>query len=82
MIFIDVYGESAHFKSHFQNSSKQLELGMMTAQIKALEAGANKDNADANNKEQDTLKKEQEMLKLGEEITEVKERIKHIVGMM
>ena len=29
--------------------SKQLELGMMTAQIKALEAGANKDNADAKN---------------------------------
>ena len=39
------------------NLSKQLELGMMTAQIKALEAGANKDNADAKNKEQDTLKK-------------------------
>ena len=32
------------------NLSKQLELGMMTAQIKALEAGANKDNADAKNK--------------------------------
>ena len=31
------------------NLSKQLELGMMTAQIKALEAGAKKDNADAKN---------------------------------
>ena len=38
------------------NLSKQLELGMMQAQIRALEAGANKDNADAKNKEQDTLK--------------------------
>ena len=35
------------------NLSKQLELGMMQAQIKALEAGANKDEADAKNKEQD-----------------------------
>ena len=60
--------------------SKQLELGLMNSQIKALEAGANKDNADAKNKEQDTLKKEQETLKLGEEITEVKERVKNIVG--
>ena len=52
----------------------------MNSQIKALEAGANKDTADAKNKEQDTLKKEQETLKLGEEITEVKERVKNIVG--
>ena len=60
--------------------SKQLELGMMTAQIKALEAGANKDNADAKNKEQDTLVKEQQKLKLTEEVTEVKERVKNIIG--
>ena len=31
----------------------------MQAQIKALEAGANKDDADAKNKEQDRLLKEQ-----------------------
>ena len=60
--------------------SKQLELGMMQAQIKALEAGANKDDADAKNKEQDRLLKEQQTLKLTEEITEVKERVKNIVG--
>ena len=53
---------------------------MMTAQIKALEAGANKDNADAKNKEQDTLVKEQQKLKLTEEVTEVKERVKNIIG--
>ena len=44
--------------------SKQLELGMMQAQIKALEAGAKKDDADAKNKEQDRLLKEQQTLKL------------------
>ena len=60
--------------------SKQLELGMMQAQIKALEAGANKDDADAKNKEQDRLLKEQQTLKLTEEVTEVKERVKNIVG--
>ena len=58
------------------NLSKQLELGMMTAQIKALEAGANKDNADAKDKEQDRLLKVQQTLKLGEEITEVKAKAK------
>lgn len=62
------------------NLSKQLELGMMQAQIKALEAGANKDDADAKNKEQDRLLKEQQTLKLTEEITEVKERVKNIIG--
>ena len=62
------------------NLSKQLELGLMNSQIKALEAGANKDNADAKNKEQDRLLKEQQTLKLTEEITEVKERVKNIVG--
>lgn len=60
--------------------SKQLELGMMQAQIKALEAGANKDDADAKNKEQDRLLKEQQTLKLTEEVTEVKERVKNIIG--
>ena len=51
---------------------------MMTAQIKALEAGANKDNAEAKNKEQDRLLKEQQTLKLTEEVTEVKERVKNL----
>ena len=60
--------------------SKQLELGMMQAQIKALEAGAKKDDADAKNKEQDRLLKEQQTLKLTEEVTEVKERVKNIIG--
>ena len=41
----------------------------MQAQIKALEAGANKDNADAKNKEQDRLLKEQQ--KTIDEILEV-----------
>ena len=36
----------------------------MQAQIRALEAGANKDDADAKNKEQDRLLKEQQTLKL------------------
>ena len=62
------------------NLSKQLELGMMTAQIKALEAGANKDNADAELKEQDTLKKQKETLKLGEEIAKIQQEVKNLVG--
>ena len=53
---------------------------MMQAQIKAPEAGANKDEADAKNKEQDRLLKGQQTLKLTEEVTEVKERVKNIVG--
>lgn len=62
------------------NVLQGLQLGLMNSQIKALEAGANKDNADAKNKEQDRLLKEQQTLKLTEEVNEVKERVKNIVG--
>ena len=52
------------------NILQGLQLGLMNSQIKALEAGAKKDDADAKNKEQDRLLKEQQTLKLTEEVTD------------